>query len=396
MTFTSEGLKTINDWADFWRNDIGVNVIPANTRKKETYESWKEWQDNPVPDELHKEWKTSGAFDNGIAIILGKVHHNKQKEGLYLIGIDCDNAKAIEEICSRNEQKISLSQLGQWTMVEQHEDDPTKAHVLLYSHKPFPKKSSNNNGHLNSKLNANEVPAIEVKGLGSHGILFVTPSVHKNGQPYQIIGTPDPVIADDFVLHLDSICKKYSIPYLHGNGGNGNGSSQVPIQDLFKSDFAIFEGHNRHEALLRAMESLIARNSAILSKDQIKPIAQQWNNQHCSPPLDDREFEKQWKCAIGFIERNAEISEGDEDDDDLTGIQTNILEKLSSHIYSIVSSNPPVMYVAHKGKRKIIKAIVKFTSETTGSKQEQKIIKQTFVVETTTNSCCSGKGDNKR
>ena len=98
MTFTSEGLRTTNDWADFWRKEIGANVIPANTRKKETYESWKEWQDNPGPEDLHNEWKTSGAFDNGIAIILGKVHHNRQKEGLYLIGIDCDNAKAIEEV----------------------------------------------------------------------------------------------------------------------------------------------------------------------------------------------------------------------------------------------------------------------------------------------------------
>ena len=39
----------------------------------------------------------------------------------------------------------------------------------------------------------------------------------------------------------------------------------LPIQDLFKPDFTIFEGHNRHEALMRIMESLIARNSGILS-----------------------------------------------------------------------------------------------------------------------------------
>lgn len=104
-------------------------------------------------------------------------------------------------------------------VVEQHLDDRAKAHVLLYSHKPFRKKSSDNNGYLNQKLNENEIPATEVKGLGSPGILFVTPSIHKNGQPYQIIGTSDPVIADEFVNHIDSICKKNSIPYLDGNGG---------------------------------------------------------------------------------------------------------------------------------------------------------------------------------
>ena len=66
--------------ADFWRHNIGVNVIPADTRRKETYESWKEWQNKPIPQELHDKWKTSGAFNNGIAIILGKVWHNPLKK----------------------------------------------------------------------------------------------------------------------------------------------------------------------------------------------------------------------------------------------------------------------------------------------------------------------------
>jgi Bifunctional DNA primase/polymerase, N-terminal len=372
MASTSEGPKTINDWANFWRNNIGANIIPANTRKKETYESWKEWQDKPIPQGLHDEWNTSGAFNHGMAVILGKVWHNPVKNELYLIGIDLDNRKAIEEVAVKG-----LEDLAKNVIVEQHVDDPSKAHILLYSHKPFPKKSSDNNGHLTSKLNANEVPAIEVKGLGSHGILFVTPSIHKNGQPYQIRGTLEPVIADDFVNHIDDILKKYSIPYLDGNDGNGNGL--VPIQDLFKPDFTISGGHNRHEALMRAMESLIARNSSILSQDQIKSLSRQWNDQHCSPPLDDREFEKQWKCATDFIDRKGSVSEGGEEDDDLTGIHNSVLEKLSSHIYSIISSNPPVMYVAHKGKRKIIKAIIKFATETTGNRQEQKMIKQLLL-----------------
>jgi hypothetical protein len=290
--------------ADFWRNDIGVNVIPADTKRKETYESWKEWQDKPIPQELHDEWKNKGAFDNGIAIILGRVWHNPLKKYLYLIGIDLDNQKAIEELCTREGKTISLSQLAQWTLVEQHLDDHTKAHVLLYSHKPFPKKSSDNNGILGVKINANEIPAIEVKGLGSHGIFFVSPSIHKNGQPYQFIGTKDPVIVDDFDQHLDKIFKKYSIPYLDAT--NDNDKALIPIEDLFKPDFIIAEGHNRHEALLRVMESLIVRNSSILSLDKIKKLAKDWNNQQCRPPLDDKEFEKQWKCSLRFVTKKKE------------------------------------------------------------------------------------------
>ena len=150
---SSEESKTINEWAEFWRYDIGVNVIPADTRRKVTYESWAEWQDKPISEELYNEWKASGAFNNGIAIIIGKVWHNPHKTGLYLIGIDLDNRKAIEEICSRNGNTISLLQLSQWTLVEQHLDDPSKAHVLIYSQKPFPKKSSDTHS-LSDKFKA--------------------------------------------------------------------------------------------------------------------------------------------------------------------------------------------------------------------------------------------------
>jgi D5 N terminal like/Bifunctional DNA primase/polymerase, N-terminal len=298
-----------NNGADFWRYNIGANVIPANTRKKETYESWKQWQDKPIPQELHEQWKSSGAFNQGMAIIPGKVWHHIGKKELYLIAIDLDNQKAIEEVALDG-----LEELAKHIIVEQHRDDLTKAHVLLYSHKPFPKKSSDNlTPSLNSKLDANEVPAIEVKGLGTHGILYVTPSIHKNGQPYEIIGTLEPIIVDDFVFHINDICKKYDIPYLDGNGDGhgGDSSTQIPIQDLFQEDFVVVEGHNRHEALLRAMDSLIARNYGILSLAEIKSIARGWNDQHCKPPLDDREFEKQWKCATDFISKSRRAAEAE-------------------------------------------------------------------------------------
>jgi hypothetical protein len=214
-------------------------------------------------------------------------------------------------ITNRNGSIISLLQLSEWTLVEQHLDDPTKAHVLLYSRKPFPKKSSDNHS-LSGKVGSNEFPAIEVKGLGSHGILFVSPSVHQNGTPYQILGTLEPVIADDFVNHIDNICRKYSIPYLDA-AKDWNGKALTPIQDLFKPDFTIFEGHNRHEALMRAMESLVVRNSGILSLEEIRTLAQQWNLRHCSPPLDHKEFEKQWTCAIDFVAKKGPKPEEDND-----------------------------------------------------------------------------------
>jgi P4 family phage/plasmid primase-like protien len=294
-----------NACADYWRYYVGVNTIPANTRKKVTYEPWSEYQSSPISEEQYKEWKIKGAFNNGIAIILGKVWHNKQRFGLYLNGIDLDNRKAIEEVCKRNGKTISISNLAQWTLVEQHPDDPTKLHIYVYSHKPFAKKSSDKTrtyGDLTSKLKINEIPALEVKGEGSHGIFFCFPSFHMNGNRYQIIDNKDPVIADDFEKHIDNICQKYGLKYLDNSDSDSRSRpGLIPINELFKEDAIIHAGHNRHEALLRVMESLLKRNAGILSIEQIMQDASDWNAIHCNPPLNDREFQKQWKCATKFI-----------------------------------------------------------------------------------------------
>ena len=94
--------------ADFWRYDIGVNVTPADTRHKITYIEWSQWQDNPIHDELHNQWKEQNAFENGMAVILGRVWHRPDLANYYLVGIDADNKKAIEEICNFNNKPKSI------------------------------------------------------------------------------------------------------------------------------------------------------------------------------------------------------------------------------------------------------------------------------------------------
>ena len=45
---TTFNLGLLNDWADFWYSEIGVNVIPANTKDKKTFENWIKWQDQSI------------------------------------------------------------------------------------------------------------------------------------------------------------------------------------------------------------------------------------------------------------------------------------------------------------------------------------------------------------
>src|SRR5215211_6904702 len=135
----SRPLDDYNAWADFWRCDIGVNVIPADTRNKSTYIKWSELQDKSRPEDQHNKWKAENAFLKGLAIIPGKIWHREDKKGLYFTFVDMDKKQAIEEICSRNDRTITLEQMAQTTLVEQHKDNlkPICTSIRLY---PFQTK----------------------------------------------------------------------------------------------------------------------------------------------------------------------------------------------------------------------------------------------------------------
>ena len=145
---------------------------------------------------------------------------------------------------------------------------------------------------------------IEIKGAGEHGILFVSPSPHKNGHRYAILGVDVPEAGDSLYQHLQNILIKYGIEYPSSNNGNGPiDNGKILIQELFKPGTQIVEGNNRHEALLRIMESLMLRTQTILEDYQIREFAENWNINHCSPPLNKREVQKQWNDAKDYVKK---------------------------------------------------------------------------------------------
>lgn len=311
-------LTTISEWVDFWRYDIGMNVIPvvskAKVPKKGCY--WSEYQDKPISQEQHEKWKAEGAFNEGVAIILGKVWHNKDKEGYHLNCIDADNQLAVRELLTRKGKTKTVDEWSLTTLVEQHEDDHNRLHFYVYTiGQPLRDKSSDAG---KPGMDHDSIPAFEVKA-SSNKLSYVCPSIHKNGYPVEVLGIYKPVVLGDvetaeFQEHLDNICRKYSLKY----NGHGDSTTKIPITDLFKEDTIIYGGHNRHEALLRAMESLLKRNIGILSLEEIAELASKWNQKHCRPPLDDREFNRQWNDANNFISKNGnrhqELSSSSEDD----------------------------------------------------------------------------------
>ncbi len=78
--------EMMNKSADYWFYDIGVNVIPAITREKNTFITWSIARTNQYLQKIHEDRKKNGDYNNGIAIIPGKLlkgHFKGQISGCY-------------------------------------------------------------------------------------------------------------------------------------------------------------------------------------------------------------------------------------------------------------------------------------------------------------------------
>ncbi len=305
--------EEINKWADYWYYQVGINIIPVVSKYKTGKKGfeWKQWQFRSIPEDLFVKWKAENAFADGIGVLVGKVwrgvNKGSQDKNVYLIFIDCDNSKAIKEFCTRNGVTKPLEEIAQKFLVEQHLDNPNKCHIYFYSDIPFPKKSSDALEKAASQSKEEiSFPLYEIKGMSKHGLAFATPSMHESGHRYQIIGTPDPVVmgeqaANELLQHIDSICRKYGISYI-GNVDESGDVSKVPMESLYDEDIPIMKGNNRHEGIMRLMESMIRKNRLMrMPVSVIKRVAWALNEVKCEPPLDNTEMEKQWKSATEFM-----------------------------------------------------------------------------------------------
>jgi hypothetical protein len=236
----------------------------------------------------------------GIAIIPGKVWHNENKKNLYFIFIDADTQKAIDELRTRSDRITSLQEMSRKFLVEQHKDSTQKAHIYFYSPILFPKK------------NADSVLGLEVKGLGEHGIAFCFPSTHKDGMPYEIIGTNQPVTltleqARELMQHLNQICIKYGLQYLERDTSSSNISSKMRniIKNLVIDTTLKIPQGQRHVTLISAADSLLCRHlgkGKNKSGKWLRDFFENINYQLCeSEPLPESEIDSIWNSALEFV-----------------------------------------------------------------------------------------------
>jgi D5-like protein len=313
---TTPPLHDHNGWADFWRYRIGINVIPAVYKHKIPIRKWTtdpmgNWEIQPIPEELHNEWKADNLFVDGMALVMGHVWHNG-KHGKYLASIDGDNGLASELLMFRPERSL----------VQQRKNALDRSHSFFYSPRPVKRKpaSSTNDKELEERFKKNLAPKFEVRCVGD----LIYAGKHETGFYYEISGIADPIeLSDVDVVGLEkkvhNICVEFGL----------NNLLEQPASNLFKEDFVIHEGNNRSLALKRAMLRLLRMFHGDHTLEEIKVMAHDWESRHSKPPYPPETgiFERNWKQAVdivmndrplgNFLEESASQGQATDSDSDI-------------------------------------------------------------------------------
>ena len=352
--------KTSNEWADFWRNDIGVNVIPATNKhdnpdlqKKPFWTDdnnnphWIKWkqdgyQTKPISEKQHDEWKKNNAFKDGMAIICGQVWRGKQR-GLWINGIDCDNKLGLDEVSNNDIKKMS-----QYTLVEQH-GNKNKCHVLYYTNEPILSKGSNKN----KDDNGNPLPQIEIKSEGNK-LLYCAGGIHKDGSLIEIVGIDKVRTLDKRGLEerIDLILQKYSIPYLNGLTAT---STSGEIKKLHDKTLKKTKGDGGGLDLLRVIDSWKIKNPEF-SESMLIGLATEYTNDHHDPPCTEEKIKSLVKQGIKFGEEKLQERENQPME-----IESKALELLQEHDKkeALVKLKEYCVVIGEKKGDTILKEIVK-------------------------------------
>ncbi len=286
---------------DYWYYSLGINIIPIRYKSKRPLIPWKEWQNKTIPIETYERWKKEGLFKNGFILYTGRIWRGPN-EGKYLVCIDIDNKKGLDEFLFAFSEFKSIDEFSQYTLVVQHEDTKDeRAHIYMITKTPMQKICGiSRAGRINKELNI-ELPKIEVKADSS--TLLVGPgSIHINGYPYQIQGTKIIQILDDKNTSL--LDEALNNIYLKYNQDYKKYSSLPSLSEMDKDEYIVPGGHNRHLNLLRKIDSWYSLSNKELTFNELFDRANVWNKKHCEPPLLENQVSDLVKQSMGWVKQN--------------------------------------------------------------------------------------------
>lgn len=297
-----------------WYHVYKLNVIPFDSASREPIlSSYKQYQYSRIPLVIFNDWLEKGLFERGMAIIPGKIYSDSNEE-LYWVSIDLDSQMAIKQLCAIFGPKVTLKQLSEKYLVEIHKGTPGKAHVSFLSPISFPKKNSD------TKI------GLEVKSKGGHRIMIVSPSPHRDGTFYEILGTEQPITlslheATKMIDAIVEICKKYGLSYGEKSRIRPShdeiliGSMIRRLKILDNCNYKIEEG-SRNNTLFHISRLIL--NYHYDGKDvkklgKLKQFFDDINDNFSSPnPLSSEERDNIWNSSLNYLSIKSKTNSSDD------------------------------------------------------------------------------------
>jgi Bifunctional DNA primase/polymerase, N-terminal len=328
----------------YWFETVDVGIIPADTKNKAIHQNgWSRIDYSSVDfnGELN-----SGQYDNGIAVRTGRTISGKY----YLIAFDFDGDDAVLAWFGDWEQVLEVAK---WTRIEWH-GDKWRLHMFVLANRPIKNKRI----HIKDSL-------LEVKC--ERQALFVSPSVHKDGNAYTKLDTAEiSFIDENQLLHLeskiDSLCDGYI----------SDEDKQRYIRWLENPEnfTKLGVGQGRHNGLVILGTSYYYRYNGEwkdYTDEQRKSKLWEWNMK-LAIPKSEKEFDEIWRWIVEKHRRTRDKQheklrdEGRRHSQEFDKSYTfsmyhdNVKASLEGNIWTEIGKNPVRWIIADSKMKQVYKA----------------------------------------
>jgi putative DNA primase/helicase len=261
--------------ARFWIDTIGADIAKCNSKSKDP--SVEKWGTNIDREMDYGALLKAGHYDQGMDIICGQLRYGTYYKGKWLTVFDFDILDAFQKFLDLI--GMTLDELAQWTRVEWHHN-PAKLHVFFLSDKPF--------------RNVMSGRGLEV--YAQKKLVFVSPSVHKDGIPYQPYGTKEIVLLSGHIRQmqveaiLEAFMNEFGVSYWDDD------SVKQYVEFLEKPD-TILEAGQRHyglKALACSWFNRLYGSISQLTDEQRLQRLFEYNQKQCNPPKPEQEIVGIW------------------------------------------------------------------------------------------------------
>jgi P4 family phage/plasmid primase-like protien len=253
--------------------EAGVNPMPWNTREdRPVLEEYKCYRETPPTIEQIYQWMP--LFEKyGVAQMTGLCHRGKFR-GLYLNCLDFDDPIMLDKLL----KLYSLEQIAkEGIFVEQHYDNKGKAHLWIWSTKPFAKIPA---GH-----------GIEMKTGGMLCNSF--PSYNESGYRYFPVGDSLKIFSDvdggaltnDYFVNV--IDRLLDGKYLNGKEERNFNANRISIEA--DNDLIKWKKGQRHHKILSYADHLCLKYGDDLGPEQLRDEIYDKCKNKCEPPYTNRE-----------------------------------------------------------------------------------------------------------